>query len=95
MAEFEYDGSLLVARAIEHHRDAGDEIDNLPDRDTDPEEHDKCVRAFHAHVKACDDYLESYRRSISDDNHDVDTGDPQDEKARRRLARQLREAAAL
>jgi hypothetical protein len=89
----EYDGTLL-SRAFEHHRDAGDAVDDIPDRDDDPEEHDRCVRAFHAHVKAADQYCEEYRRSIGDTDHDVDTGDPEDEKAgRRRLARQLRERA--
>ena len=92
-----YDGTLeTLAKALAHHKDAGDAIDDMPDRDDDAEEHDRCVRAFHAHVKACDDYLESYRRSVGDDDHDVDTGDPEDETgkgARRRLARQL--AASL
>jgi hypothetical protein len=93
MAEYEYDGTL--EKAFQHLKDARDAIDDSPDPDTDFEEHSRCIRLMHAHVKSCDSYLESYRRSIDVDNHDVDTGDPEDEDekaARRRRARQLRGA---
>ncbi len=99
MSVYNYpDGGLDadLAKAFQHHKDAGDAIDDLPDdRDDDPEEHDRCVRAFHAHVKAADQYCEAYRRSFGDPGHDVDTGDPEDEtgKALRRMrARRLQEA---
>jgi hypothetical protein len=94
MSEYEYNGSLMKA-AIAHHKDAGEAVDDLPDRDDDQEEHDKCVRSFHAHVKAMDDYCEEYRRAVGMDSHDEDEGDPQagstEEKRRQRArVRQLR-----
>jgi hypothetical protein len=93
MADYAYDGTLM--KAFAHHKDAGEAIDDLPDRDDDQEEHDKCVRSFHAHVKAMDDYCEEYRRSVGmDDDHDVAEGDEQagstEEKRRARRIRQLR-----
>jgi hypothetical protein len=91
MADYSYDGTLM--KAFAHHKDAGAAIDDLPDRDDDQEEHDKCVRSFHAHVKAMDDYCEEYRRAVGMDDHDVGEGDPQagsTQEERRARARRVR-----
>jgi hypothetical protein len=95
---YEYDGSLL-SKALIHHRDAGEAIDDIPDHDEDPEEHERCVRAFHAHTKAMDDFCSEYRRSIGMDSHDIPEGDEEagaEEKRRQRArVRQLRSQSRL
>jgi hypothetical protein len=93
MSEYEYSGTLMKA-AIAHHKDAGEAIDDLPDRDDDQAEHDRCVRSFHAHLAKAMDYCQEYRRSVGMDGHDEDEGDPEagstEEKRRARRIRQLR-----
>jgi hypothetical protein len=93
---YDYDGGLHVdlAKAIGHHEAAGAAIDAMPDLDDNPEEHARCVRSFHAHIKAADEYLESYRDAKGiDDDHDVETGNPETGSApeeRRARLRRLR-----
>jgi hypothetical protein len=94
MSDYDYEGTLN--KALSHLKDAGDSVDNMPSRDADSEEHERCLRSAHAHLKAADGYLEDCRDSINDD-HDEDEGDPQagaEEKRRQRARiRQLRSQA--
>jgi hypothetical protein len=95
---YKYDGSLF-SKALIHHRDAGETIDGIPDHDDDADEHEKCVRAFHAHVKAMDDYCEQYRRAIGMDDDRDDEGDPEagstpEERRIRRHRRRVQELRA-
>jgi hypothetical protein len=94
---YAYDGSLetTLSAAVSHHRDAGEAIDDLPDRDDNPEEHAKAIRAFHGHLKMASEYAERYRAASGlDDDHDVSTGgDPEagsSPEERRRRAQRLR-----
>jgi hypothetical protein len=53
------DGDPLV-RAIGSVKKASALADGLPDRDTDTEGHDECVKAVHGHVQSARSYLEAH-----------------------------------
>jgi hypothetical protein len=50
-----------LAKAIEHGEAAMRQLRALPDSAVDPEGHERCIRECHAHVKACDRYLDNHR----------------------------------
>lgn len=74
-------------KAMMHHKDAADAFDEMPDHEDDPEEHAKCVRSAHAHIKAADEYLESYRamKGIDMPNQEHEEAEDPDEAEERRL----------
>jgi hypothetical protein len=91
MSDYTYDGTPM--KALSHLKDAGDAVGDMPNRDDDAAEHERCLRAAHAHVKAADGYLEDCRDSI-DDDHDEHEGDPESgsttPEERRARARRVR-----
>jgi hypothetical protein len=75
---------LALGKAIEHAEAALRQIRALPDPAADPEHHERCVRASHAHVKACNRYLENHRSFPPEpaDTPEIAPPDPEARKAR-------------
>jgi hypothetical protein len=75
-----------LEKAIEHGEAAMRQLRALPDRAVDPEGHQRCVRECHAHVKACDRYLDNHRSFPPEPAETPDIGPPNPEAAKAREA---------
>jgi hypothetical protein len=75
-----------LEKAVEHCAAAMRQLQALPDRAADPEGHDHCVRQCHAHVKACDRYLDNHRSVPPEPADTPDIGPPNPEAATAREA---------
>jgi hypothetical protein len=73
-----------LEKAIEHGEAAMQQMRALPDRAADPEGHDRCIRECHAHLKACDGYLDNYRSFPPEPAETPDIAPPNPETAKAR-----------
>jgi hypothetical protein len=71
-----------LAKAVEHCEAATRQLRALPDRAANPEGHERCVRQCHAHVKACDRYLDHSFPPEPAETPDIGPPNPEAAKAR-------------
>jgi hypothetical protein len=81
-----------LQKAMEHGEAAYREMKSLPDRAADPERHDRCIRAIHAHAMAVARYIDNYRSYPPEPAETPAIGPPVDPETRQ--ARERTGAAA-